>query len=66
MKISASIILIAFIHLMSNSCEKDSKDTSKNITGEWFWIKSITVYPSEAITPENMGVYEILLTSTQL
>jgi hypothetical protein len=61
MKIPISITLITFIILLASySCIKDSTDLPKNITGEWYWIKSIAIYPYETLTPETTGVYEIL------
>ncbi len=61
MKIPVTIAFIIFIILLTSySCGKDSPELSKNITGEWYWIKSIAIYPYETLTPGSTGVYEIL------
>jgi hypothetical protein len=62
MKKHVSIVVISFLILISfYSCAKDPTDFSKNITGEWSWIKTVAIFPYETSTPETTGVYEILM-----
>ena len=61
MKKHVSISVVSFLILISfYSCAKDLMDFSKDITGEWSWIKTVSISPYETSTPETTGVYEIL------
>jgi hypothetical protein len=56
-----TILLIISNFLIITSCKKQSFDSVKDITGEWEWMYTKTVYPSDPITPENTGNHETLI-----
>ncbi len=59
-----NILLLFPLLFMILSCKKDSLNPAKDITGEWFWIFTQAVYPSDPLTPENTGVQERLIFSS--
>jgi hypothetical protein len=56
--------LIILLSLLTFSCKKDTLNPAKNITGGWYWIYTQAVYPSDPLTPENTGVQERLIFSS--
>ena len=57
-------IIITFILFLFFSCKKDNPDITADISGQWEWIKTLTVYPSDPVTPENSGIHESLVFNT--
>jgi hypothetical protein len=56
--------LIIFFSSLTFSCKKDTPNPAKDITGEWNWNFTQAVYPSDPLTPENTGVQERLVFSS--
>jgi len=59
MKVAVLLIIVMFLAI--TSCKKQSSDPVKDITGEWEWMYTKTVYPSDPRTPENTGIHETLI-----
>lgn len=58
MKLKITIIITLFLAI---SCNKDNDVQTADISGQWEWIKTRSVYPSDPVTPENSGIYESLI-----
>jgi hypothetical protein len=56
-----TIPLIILLLSLTFSCKKDPASPSKDITGQWKWIFTQAVYPSDPLTPDNTGLQEILV-----
>jgi hypothetical protein len=65
MNIKTTVVpLIILLSSLTFSCKKDTLNPAKDITGEWYWNFTQAVYPSEPMTPENTGVQERLVFSS--
>jgi hypothetical protein len=61
---TTKIILVPFIIFLLSltfSCKKEQASPSKDITGQWKWFSTNSVYPSDPLTPENTGIQELIV-----
>ena len=56
-----NVLLIILLISLTFSCKKDKSSPSMDITGHWEWLFTLSVYPSDPITPGNTGIQEILV-----
>lgn len=54
------LTLILLLILLTFSCKKSPNNPSKEITGNWEWIFTQAVYPSDPVTPQSSGIHQTL------
>jgi hypothetical protein len=54
------LVLTLLLMLLIFSCKKSPNIVSKDITGNWEWILTQSVYPSDPVTPQSSGIYQTL------